>query len=55
MMAALFEEINDTLQEVGQMMVVADLSKDFSLPHDFLMQVINRTDKNKAIFLRGKR
>ena len=39
-MAALFEEINDTLQEVGQM-VVSDLSKDFSLPHDFLMQVSN--------------
>ena len=38
-MTALFEEVNDTLQEVGQM-VVADLSKDFSLPHDFLMQVI---------------
>lgn len=35
---ALCEEINDTLQEVGQMMV-ADLSKNFALPNSFLMQV----------------
>ena len=35
---ALCEEINDTLQEVGQM-IVADLSKNFALPNSFLMQV----------------
>ena len=36
--AALCEEINDTLQEVGQM-TVADLSKSFALPNNFLVQV----------------
>ena len=35
---ALCEEINDTLQEAGQMMV-ADLSKNFALPNSFLVQV----------------
>lgn len=35
---AMCEEINDTLQEVGQI-AVADLSKNFGLPNDFLMEV----------------
>ena len=37
-MRAMCEEINDTLQEVGQM-IVADISKNFGLPNDFLMEV----------------
>ena len=35
---ALLEEIGDTLQEMGQM-AVADLSKNFGLPNEFIMQV----------------
>lgn len=37
-MTALCEEVNDTLQEVGQI-VISDLSRNFALPNDFLMQV----------------
>lgn len=35
---ALCEEINDSLQESGQMNV-ADISKSFSLPNNFLLEV----------------
>ena len=35
---ALCEEINDSLQECGQMNV-ADISKSFALPNSFLLEV----------------
>ncbi len=37
-MNALCEEVNETLQEVGQVSI-GDLSRNFSLPNDFLMEV----------------
>ena len=37
-MDCLCEEVNDTLQEVGQMSI-ATLSKNFGLPNDFLVEV----------------
>ena len=35
---ALCEEVNETLQEVGQV-AISDLSKNFGLPNDFLIEV----------------
>ena len=36
--SALCEEVNETLQEVGQV-AIADLSRNFGLPNNFLMEV----------------
>ena len=40
----LCEEINDNLQEVGQMNV-ADISKSFALPNNFILEVILQFDE----------
>ena len=39
-LAQMCEEINDTLQEAGQL-TVSDLTKEFGLPTAFLLEVIN--------------
>ena len=47
-MHRLCDEINDTLQEVGQM-TIADLSKDFGLPMDFVLEVRPRSVELAAV------
>ena len=47
-MDCLCEEVNDTLQEVGQMSI-ATLSKNFGLPNDFLVEVCMYSTSRKYI------